>query len=189
MSQEQSNINIEYAENQKKPEINFLASFGSFEVNNLGYNNFGSALAKTFTKPDGITWNLGVQYILPTGNSDEYRYLSAVKQEESSIEDMKGARKALSDILKQHIYGIENALDGINNSLNNLSVIDEIINKEATPLFIAKRLNRYDYSSYLSEHQNAELNLITAKGDYFNLFFSFTQDMNINLDEFLINWE
>jgi len=68
----QSEIDMNYARNQARPDISLTGSLGAFEQSRLGYGN-PLASAGGLGYPDGLFWNLGVNYTLPVANAyDEF---------------------------------------------------------------------------------------------------------------------
>ena len=179
---EQSRINVLFAENQDRPEINLTGSVQTYEgpQYNLGYHSPGTALLKSLSDPDGIFWSLGLQYNLPTGKPDKFNLIAAQAELEAGENDLKSAKRSVSDRLKQHIFQISNSIESVDNAKDNLDMVQEIHDKEALPLFQAKRLNRFDYYSYLNQVLNAKIGLVQARQQLMSDFFSFVSDMQID---------
>jgi outer membrane protein TolC len=181
---EQTNLKLLHAENQTLPEINLSISAGTFQesMNFLGHNNAFNALRHTVDNPSGLRWNFNVQYVLPTGKSDDYFYQSALKNKIASEESLQQIRKNISDRLKQYIFEINNSYEQIESYKDYFSTVKKMIETNATLLYEKNRINRYDYYSYLKELESARVMQFESELNFINNFFMFGADMNLNLD-------
>jgi outer membrane protein TolC len=175
----QSELNEKYMYNQTLPDFDLTGYAQAFEVNNLGFSSPWDAMAKSVTRPDGVTFNLGLQYTLPLSSQYDEQYKAAIYQRESQQQQVNYTKKSLSDLLKQYIFYVKNSYDYIENTRKDRDINQQIFDTHAQPLFDAKRLNRYDYNTYKSQIEVAKLSMNLARTQYFTYFFEFASDMNI----------
>ena len=180
----QSEIDMNYARNQARPDISLTGSVGAFEQSRLGYGN-PLASAGGLGYPDGLFWNLGVNYTLPVANAYDEYYQASVAGRMSQEENQRMTRRSLADRIADYIFGIKSSYENLVNAKKNLKVFQNIYDNEALPLFESQRMNRYDYSTYLIQLENTKMNIYSLQQAYFSSLFQFTAELNIDINQFL----
>lgn len=180
----QSEIDMLYARNQSMPDISLNGTIGVFEQTRLGYSNPWNAV-KGIGRPDGLTWQFGLNYTLPIKNAYDEYYEASVAAKMSQEENQLQSRKNLSDMLTDYIFNIKSSYENIKIAKKNIDLFNQIYENEAKPLFESKRMNRYDYSSYLIQIENSKMTLYSLQQSYFEYMFQFTSALNIDISEFI----
>lgn len=178
----QSEIDVEYYNNLKKPVINIVGSFQVFEQSRLGYSEPWIAAEKNLIKPDGVQWNFGLQYHLPLSSIKDDLFQSAVTQMRSKEIIIDNTKKQIGESIANYLFNIKSTLDNIDNSNKNLEDISKIIRTHANPLFEKHRMSRYYYCSYLRELQSGLLQKLESENQFLNYFLQFSSDMNIYVE-------
>jgi len=178
----QIDYDVRYASNQAEPDISITGSIGVFELSRLGFKDPLHSTANLI-KPDGVRWNFGVQYTLPTGKYDKIILEANLVRQKAQVESLLETNKSIGNMITDYIFNLENSFDNITNARRDKLTFQNIINKEINPLYELKRINRYDYNTYLRQLQSNDLRIIQSQSQFLSYFFQFAGEMNFDISD------
>lgn len=175
-----SEIDLKIADNQTEPQVQLTGSISAFESSTYGYKRITDALFKSVTKPDGYTWNVGMQYIFSFGDAAKLNFQSALANVEANQFQLASVKLNLEKNYTNYVFLLKSNRKSITLAENNLSDSRAIFDKQAAPLYEKQRINRYDYDSYLKDVVNSGMSLNDARLNYIQTFLGFLRDMDLD---------
>lgn len=170
-------------------QLDLIGSVSSFTSSDLGYKNPDKAIKKVFVDPDGFNTTVGLQFSTPLSFKDsDYQYESAVKDYQILYEDFLASKEEFLNNYHDLRISLLSQKESVSAAQANYDFAQKNfqMNEE---FYNLKRVSEFEYDSYLKEEVKAEINLKTAKIDYYTALENFLAFISINLVEEIVDPE
>ncbi|MGE5440240.1 MAG: TolC family protein [Bacteroidota bacterium] len=178
-SLDQAKVNLSYSLNQHKPDLSITGNMAVFESDELGYSTIPNSLGGLFRKPDGIAWNVGLNYRFSLFSSPaEIQRELAIEDYEQQEQNLKRTKENINLQVNDFLFRLKSSHISLNSARNNLSYA-ESIKKEGEELYRIQRISRFDFSEYKKTGLSETIAILNIYDSQIDLLFQFFQYLGI----------